>query len=62
MVIETQIKCNRCGSMNYTKAGWAWRQGIKSVQRYRCRDCGKIYVLSNGNTKNKNGGVSNATA
>ncbi len=53
MVVETEIQCNRCGSTNHTKAGWGWRRGVKNVQKYRCKDCGKIFVLKNGDSNNK---------
>ncbi len=46
--MDKEIKCNRCGSNDYTFAGWGWRKGIKNVHRRRCRDCGKIYTLPNG--------------
>ncbi len=43
MVIE--IKCTKCGVSNYYKTGFSWRNGKRDVQRYRCRNCGKVFVL-----------------
>lgn len=38
------IKCNKCGSTDVYKAGLDWRGGKRTAQRYRCRNCGKIFV------------------
>ena len=51
MVKELEIKCNRCNSTDYIKAGWGWRNGMKNVQKYRCRKCGKIYVMHDSGDK-----------
>ncbi len=45
MTIEKEIKCTKCGSSKWIKAGWAWRGGKKNVQRHRCCDCGKLFVI-----------------
>jgi transposase-like protein len=37
-------KCNKCGSTKNIKAGLGWRKGKRDVQRYRCLDCGKIFL------------------
>ena len=42
------IKCTKCGSKNWIKAGLNWRSGIKNVQKRRCKDCGRIFVLPKG--------------
>lgn len=55
-----KIRCTKCGSDNWIKAGWGWRKGKKDVQRYRCKNCGRIFVLSNGEDKNKVGGLIDA--
>ncbi len=42
-VVIMTIRCNECGSVEYTKAGFSWRER-KKVQRYRCFVCGKVFV------------------
>lgn len=37
------VKCNECESENVVKAGFVWRKR-KKVQRYRCKDCGKVFA------------------
>ena len=37
------IKCTDCNSDNVIKAGFDWKDR-KRVQRYRCKNCGKVFV------------------
>lgn len=54
--MQVVIKCNVCGSEKVIKAGWAWRNRQKNVQKYRCKECGKIFVPVNGDKEKKSGG------
>lgn len=40
-----KVRCTKCGSSNYIKAGRGWRHGLNNIQKRRCTDCGIIYVL-----------------
>lgn len=51
--MNNEVRCTECGSSNYIKAGLGWRNREKNVQRYRCKDCGKVFVLKNGKVKEK---------
>lgn len=37
------MHCNRCGSVNYCKSGYA-----RGRQRYKCRDCGRHFTNAHG--------------
>jgi transposase-like protein len=37
-------RCNECQSTNVVKAGFDYRARQK-VQRYRCKDCKKLFVI-----------------
>lgn len=37
----SEIRCNRCQSKNYIKAG-----SPKGKQQYRCKDCNRVFVLN----------------
>jgi transposase-like protein len=39
------VKCTKCGAENNIKTGFQWRKGKRDVQRYRCKECGKVFVL-----------------
>ncbi len=45
--IEITEVCRFCGSTNFTKEGHR-KNGGYELQRYRCRDCGKWFVLNYG--------------
>lgn len=47
------VRCKRCGSENWAKAGLQWRNSKKDVQRRRCKDCGRIFVFPEGHTDSK---------
>jgi transposase-like protein len=49
MKSDNEVKCTKCGSTNHIKAGWGWRNGRKDVQKYRCKTCGKVFVLPETN-------------
>ena len=46
-----EVKCTECNSIDVTKAGLGWRSRVKNVQRYRCKQCGKVFVIKNGKAK-----------
>lgn len=37
------MKCPECQSERITKAGFNWRKRER-VQRYRCQNCGKLFI------------------
>lgn len=39
------VKCDECGSENNLKSGKEWRKRKKNIQRYRCKDCGKLFRI-----------------
>ena len=43
-------RCNECRSENVIKAGFDWRDRARR-QRYRCKDCGKLFVMDELATK-----------
>ena len=42
------VNCTKCGSENWVKTGLDYRDGVRNVQRRRCKDCGKIFCLDKG--------------
>ncbi len=55
--VKSTIKCDECGSEEYVKAGKGWRvvtlhpKVRKSLQQYRCKKCGHIFVDVNDYNK-----------
>ena len=43
--MSTDIKCKQCNHKGCVKQGIAYNKNSKNKQRYKCKKCGKVFVL-----------------
>ena len=48
------MRCPECNSEKVVKAGKEWRKRER-VQRYRCKECGRLFVEGGKDTESQGG-------